>query len=337
MHKLSEEPIQAQTGTPLEQIIQPVDLEMSQVNEFISSELRSDIVLINTISSYIISNGGKRLRPVSLLLAAGACGNTSPHHIPLAAIVEFIHTATLLHDDVVDASQLRRGQLTANDVWGNQASVLVGDFLYSRAFQQMVKINQMKVMDILADTTNMIAEGEVLQLMNSHDAAISEDNYYETIKRKTAILFKAACQLGAVVSKSSSENEHALSEYGLNMGIAFQLIDDVLDYSGDVDKTGKNVGDDLNEGKATLPLIRAMTQISDVDKQFIVNIIENGTQNNEIDRVIEIIQSTDAIEYTKEHARAYTNIATTAITALPESIYKRSMLDLGEFFTARVS
>ena len=333
MQNLSHKPIEHS----LEQIIAPVDSDMDKVNAFITHELRSDIVLVNTISNYIISNGGKRLRPVALLLAAGACGNTTSHHIPLAAIIEFIHTATLLHDDVVDASELRRGQVTANDVWGNQASVLVGDFLYSRAFQQMVKINQMRVMDILADTTNMIAEGEVLQLMNSHNAGISESDYYETIRRKTAILFQAACQLGAVISNASEETEQALSLYGLNMGIAFQLIDDVLDYSGDKEKTGKNIGDDLNEGKATLPLIRAMKMLPQAERQIIVDVIENDADASQIHRVIEIINSTDAMDYSKSHALEYTRKATDAITSLVDSRYKQSMLDLSEFFTSRVS
>ena len=332
MQNVSHKPIEHS----LEQIIAPVDGDMDKVNAFISAELGSDIVLINTISNYIISNGGKRLRPVTLLLAAGACGNSTEHHIPLAAIIEFIHTATLLHDDVVDASALRRGQSTANDVWGNQASVLVGDFLYSRAFQQMVKINDMRVMEILADTTNMIAEGEVLQLMNSHNAGISEDDYYETIKRKTAILFQAACQLGAVISNAPKETELALADYGLNMGIAFQLIDDVLDYSGDAQKTGKNIGDDLNEGKATLPLIRAMKMVSDTDKQIIIDVIECDSEDKQISRVIEIINTTDAMDYSKQHALSYTQKATQALKGLDESTFKKSLLDLSEFFISRV-
>ncbi len=333
MQNVSHEPMEHS----LEQITAPVDRDMDKVNAFISNELRSDIVLINTISNYIISNGGKRLRPIILLLAAGACGNTTAHHISLAAIIEFIHTATLLHDDVVDASELRRGQVTANDVWGNQASVLVGDFLYSRAFQQMVKINNMRVMDILADTTNMIAEGEVLQLMNSHNAGITENDYYETIRRKTAILFQAACQLGAVISNTSRSTEQALADYGLNMGIAFQLIDDVLDYSGDADKTGKNIGDDLNEGKTTLPLIRAMKMLPDTEKEYIVDIIENEASPEQINRVIEIINRTDAIDYSKQHALAYTQRATQALTGLSNTKFKKSMLDLSGFFVSRVS
>ena len=332
MQNVSHKPIEHS----LEQIIAPVDGDMDKVNAFISAELSSDIVLINTISNYIISNGGKRLRPVTLLLAAGACGNSTAHHIPLAAIIEFIHTATLLHDDVVDASALRRGQSTANDVWGNQASVLVGDFLYSRAFQQMVKINEMRVMEILADTTNMIAEGEVLQLMNSHNASISEADYYETIKRKTAILFQAACQLGAVISNVPRPTELALADYGLNMGIAFQLIDDVLDYSGDAQKTGKNIGDDLNEGKATLPLIRAMKMLPDAEKQIIVDVIENESEDKQISRVIEIINATDAMEYSKQHALNYTQKATQALKNLQDSRFKKSLLDLSDFFISRV-
>jgi len=272
-----------------------------------------------------------------VLLAAEACGNKTKHHIALAAIIEFIHTATLLHDDVVDSSELRRGQNTANDVWGDQASVLVGDFLYSRAFQQMVRVNDMQVMDILADTTNMIAEGEVLQLMNSHDAQISSKDYYDTIHRKTAILFKAACQLGAVISNSTAETQQALADYGLNMGIAFQLIDDVLDYSGNVEDTGKNLGDDLADGKATLPLIRALEKTSNENKTYLKNAIEEGIDSDSIEKVAEIISSTDAIDYTKKQAEIYTSKACAAIMNIDHSQCKQSMLDLSDFFIARIS
>ena len=336
MQIASSEQNKTQSSLSLEEIVAPVASEMQQVDQFIKTELSSDVALINTISHYIISNGGKRLRPVTLLLAAGACDNKTEHNIALAAIIEFIHTATLLHDDVVDSSELRRGQNTANDVWGNQASVLVGDFLYSRAFQQMVKVNNMAIMDILADTTNMIAEGEVLQLMNSHNAEISSADYYETIHRKTAILFKAACQLGAVISKSTPQTEHALADYGLNMGIAFQLIDDVLDYSGNVEDTGKNLGDDLADGKATLPLIRALEQCSSENRAHLKNIIENGADSDSVEKVVDIISSTDAIDYSKEQARLYTTKACSVIQTLPNSQYKKSLLDLSNFFVSRI-
>ncbi len=336
MQTASSESISSQDSISLEDIIAPVTKQMQQVDQFIKNELHSDIALINTISHYIINSGGKRIRPVMLLLAAAACDNESKHNVALAAIIEFIHTATLLHDDVVDESELRRGQNTANDVWGNQASVLVGDFLYSRAFQQMVRVNSMKVMDVLADTTNMIAEGEVLQLMNSHDAQISIDDYYQTIHRKTAILFKAACQLGAVISDSNSDTEQALASYGLNMGIAFQVIDDVLDYSGDVENTGKNLGDDLGDGKMTLPLIRTMQQTSTEKQKFLSGVIESGANQQDIEQIINIVNSTDAIEYTRQQAYTYTSKAKSALDAIPESIYKQSMLDLTDFFIARV-
>ena len=336
MQTASSKPISNQDSVSLEGIIAPVADQMQKVDQFIKNELHSDIALINTISHYIINSGGKRIRPVMLLLAAAACNNQSRHNIALAAIIEFIHTATLLHDDVVDESQLRRGQNTANDVWGNQASVLVGDFLYSRAFQQMVRVNSMKVMDVLADTTNMIAEGEVLQLMNSHNAQISTDDYYQTIYRKTAILFKAACQLGAVISASDSQTEQALAEYGLNMGIAFQLIDDVLDYSGDAENTGKNVGDDLSDGKMTLPLIRSMQQTTSANQKLLTQIIELGADEHAIEQIIEIINSTDAIEFSRQEAAKHTDIARAALGAVPESVYKQSLLNLADFFIARV-
>ncbi len=336
MQPASSEKIKVQKSSSLEEIIAPVATEMLKVDQFIKDKLHSDIALINTISRYIINNGGKRLRPIMVLLAAAACKNKTPHHIALAAIIEFIHTATLLHDDVVDSSELRRGQNTANDVWGDQASVLVGDFLYSRAFQQMVRVNDMQVMDILADTTNMIAEGEVLQLMNSHDAGISSEDYYKTIHRKTAILFKAACQLGAVISKGTVETELALADYGLNMGIAFQLIDDVLDYSGDVENTGKNLGDDLADGKVTLPVIRALEKTSNENRVYLKNIIEKGVDNDSVDKVVNIINSTDAIDFTKQQASIYTSKACSAITNLDHSACKQSMLDLSEFFIARI-
>ncbi|HYT86405.1 MAG TPA: polyprenyl synthetase family protein, partial [Burkholderiales bacterium] len=231
---------------------------MLAVDAMIRRRLESDVVLVRQIAEYIIAGGGKRLRPALVFLAAGATGYCGEHHVELAAVVEFIHTATLLHDDVVDESELRRGRRTANAEFGNAASVLVGDFLYSRAFQMMVAVRSMRVMAVLADATNAIAEGEVLQLLNAHNFAVSEAAYLEVIRRKTAKLFEAAAQLGAILGEASAELEQGLARYGMHLGTAFQLIDDVLDYSGDAAHTGKNLGDDLREGKPTLPLIHVM-------------------------------------------------------------------------------
>ncbi|MDJ0806619.1 MAG: polyprenyl synthetase family protein, partial [Gammaproteobacteria bacterium] len=229
--------------------------DMRSVDQLILKRLHSDVVLINQIGAYIVNSGGKRLRPMIVLMAARACGYRSDQHIDLAAIIEFIHTATLLHDDVVDASELRRNRETANAVWGNEASVLVGDFLYSRSFEMMVDVGQMRVMDILSHATNRIAEGEVLQLLNVHNPDTTESDYMEVIKRKTATLFEAGARLGGVISGANAEQERAMSEYGLHLGIAFQLVDDALDYNSSNQDIGKNIGDDLAEGKPTLPLI----------------------------------------------------------------------------------
>lgn len=334
--QMASEPLEHTADLTLEAIIAPVEDDMQAVNRFITRELHSDVVLINTIGNYIISTGGKRLRPVALLLSAGACEYQGGNHIALAAIIEFIHTATLLHDDVVDDSDLRRGQQTANGMWGNQASVLVGDFLYSRAFQQMVRIDNMAVMDILADTTNTIAEGEVMQLINSHSAELEAADYYETIRRKTAILFEAACRLGAVISGAPEAVTKSLANYGLHMGIAFQLIDDVLDYSGDVAQTGKNVGDDLADGKATLPMIRALQTVTGPEREVLVKSIEDGAGKSKIDRIIGIISATDALEYTRQQAAGHTRRASQALAQLPDSIYKQSLANLTEFFIHRL-
>jgi octaprenyl-diphosphate synthase len=303
---------------------------MEQLNSCIQERLYSDVVLINQIGTYIINSGGKRLRPVIHLLAAQACGYPGKDHINLAAIVEFIHTATLLHDDVVDASQLRRGKETANALFGNEASVLVGDFLYSRAFQMMVDIGSMRVMEILADATNTIAEGEVLQLLNCNDPDTTEARYLEVIHNKTAKLFESAAQLGAVLTGQSIEIEQALARYGMHLGCAFQLIDDVLDYTASSDEMGKNIGDDLAEGKPTLPLIHAMRVGTDQQVALIRKAIENGGLDD-IDQVMAAVNATKAIDYTANAAQQEAKLASESLAVLPDSPYKQALQYLAEF------
>jgi octaprenyl-diphosphate synthase len=307
-----------------------VSEDMEQLNSCIQERLYSDVVLINQIGTYIINSGGKRLRPVIHLLAAQACGYPGKDHINLAAIVEFIHTATLLHDDVVDASQLRRGKETANALFGNEASVLVGDFLYSRAFQMMVDIGSMRVMEILADATNTIAEGEVLQLLNCNDPDTTEARYLEVIHNKTAKLFESAAQLGAVLTGQSIEIEQALARYGMHLGCAFQLIDDVLDYTASSDEMGKNIGDDLAEGKPTLPLIHAMRVGTDQQVALIRKAIENGGLDD-IDQVMAAVNATKAIDYTANAAQQEAKLASESLAVLPDSPYKQALQYLAEF------
>ncbi|MCP5195889.1 MAG: octaprenyl diphosphate synthase [Gammaproteobacteria bacterium] len=318
----------------IEAIRAPIADDLQSVNERIRRELHSDVVLINQLAGYIIDSGGKRLRPVTVLLAARACGYTSDQHIAAAAIVEFIHTATLLHDDVVDGSELRRGRETANAIWGNQASVLVGDFLYSRAFQMMVDIGSMRVMEILADTTNTIAEGEVMQLLNCHDPDTTEERYMAVIYCKTAKLFEAAAQLGAVLANCSSEEELALGHYGRHLGTAFQLIDDLLDYSASSVELGKNIGDDLAEGKPTLPLIYAMRHGNLAETQTIREAIEQGGLDR-IESVIRAIESTGALEYTARLAAKEADRAVAYLSFLPDSSTKASLADLARFAADR--
>lgn len=322
----------------IEDIYNLVSQDMEQLNGCIQERLYSDVVLINQIGTYIINSGGKRLRPVIHLLAAQACGyrreDGTAHHINLAAIVEFIHTATLLHDDVVDASELRRGKETANALFGNEASVLVGDFLYSRAFQMMVEIGSMQVMEILADATNTIAEGEVLQLLNCNDPDTTEERYLEVIHNKTAKLFESAAQLGAVLTKQPADIEDALAKYGMHLGCAFQLIDDVLDYTASSEDMGKNIGDDLAEGKPTLPLIYAMRKGSAEQVKLIRGAIENGGLDD-IERVMEAVNSTCAIEYTADAAKKEARLAIEALSVLPESEYKQALQFLAEFSVNR--
>ncbi len=308
--------------------------DMDAVNNTIKQRLYSEVVLINQISHHIINSGGKRLRPVLVLLSARAMGYQEKHHIDLAAIIEFIHTATLLHDDVVDSSELRRGQETANALWGNEASVLVGDFLYSRSFQMMVDVGNMRVMEILAGTTNTIAEGEVLQLLNCNDADTTEERYITVIHYKTAKLFEAASQLGAVISGSSPELEQALVKYGMHLGTAFQLVDDMLDYSAPAEEIGKNAGDDLAEGKPTLPLIYAMHNGTAEQASIVRQAIEQGSLED-IDRIREVIETTDAIAYTAETARKEASMAKAALERVPDSPYKQALITLADFSVNR--
>jgi len=308
--------------------------DMQAVNDLILRRLQSDVVLINQIGHYIVHSGGKRLRPLVVLLAARAGGYQGDKHIDLAAVIEFIHTATLLHDDVVDGSELRRNRETANAVWGNEASVLVGDFLYSRSFEMMVDVNLMRVMEILSHATNRIAEGEVLQLLNCNDPDTTEEKYMEVIKRKTATLFEAGTRLGAVLAAGTAEQEQALANYGLHLGIAFQLVDDALDYSSDNETLGKNVGDDLAEGKPTLPLIRAMAMGDPQQRDTIRKAIEENGRD-QIDAILKTIESTGAIAYTAGLAQEQAQQAKAALDALPASPYTEALRSLADFAVSR--
>ncbi len=309
--------------------------DMAEVDRVIRERLHSDVVLVRQVAEYIINSGGKRLRPALVILCAKALGYTGKHHHDLAATVEFIHTATLLHDDVVDESSLRRGRDTANALFGNAASVLVGDFLYSRAFQMMVAVHDMHVMEILAEATNVIAEGEVLQLMNCHDPDISEDAYLRVIRYKTAKLFEASGRLGAVIAAAGSDMERSLGLYGMHLGTAFQLIDDVLDYSGDKEQTGKNVGDDLAEGKPTLPLLYVMRHGgTPAQAQQVRQAIEQGDISN-FQAILTAIQTTGALEYTRECARKEAAMAIEAISTLPDGIYREALVELCGFAVDR--
>jgi octaprenyl-diphosphate synthase len=301
--------------------------DMREVDAVISRRLESGVPLVAEVSRYIISAGGKRLRPALLLLTCGALGFAGPARFSLAAVVEFIHTATLLHDDVVDESTLRRGRATANETFGNPASVLVGDFLYSRAFQMMVDQGDMRVMEILSEATNVIAEGEVLQLMNMHDASLNGEGYLRVIRSKTAKLFEASARLGAVLARSSPELEQACADYGQALGTAFQVIDDVLDYAGDVSEMGKNLGDDLREGKATLPLIIAMQRGTKVQADAVRSAIENGSVEALPD-IIAIVRDTGALDATREAAAAEARRAMTAAGKLPANSHADGLLQL---------
>jgi octaprenyl-diphosphate synthase len=318
----------------LSEIRAPVAEDMQAVDRLILRRLESDVVLINQIGHYIVGSGGKRLRPLAVLLAARACGYGGERHIDLAAVVEFIHTATLLHDDVVDGSDLRRNRDTANAVWGNEASVLVGDFLYSRAFEMMVEVGIMRVMDVLSHATNRIAEGEVLQLLNCNDPDTSEARYMEVIVRKTATLFEAGTRLGAVLAQAPREIEEALAGYGRALGIAFQLVDDALDYRASSEALGKNLGDDLAEGKPTLPVIRAMEIGTPEQQRLLREAIETGGREH-IEAVAAAIESTGAIDYTAALARRYAQEAKQLVSVLPESAQRAALEKMADFAVVR--
>lgn len=307
-----------------------VQSPMDSVNKLIAGRLETDILLIDKLSQHIIHSGGKRVRPLVLLLCAAALGYEGNEHISLAAIVEFIHTATLLHDDVVDASDKRRGLESANAIWGNEASVLVGDFLFSRSFQLMAELGSLRIMSILSEASNTIAKGEVLQLMNQHDPNTSEENYYQVIKAKTAKLFSAAAQLSAVVAKASPAVENAMENYGLHLGMAFQIVDDILDYEGDAESLGKNIGDDLSEGKPTLPLIYALQKGNDLQKAAIQRAILQGSLE-ELPLIREAIAASKAVNYSYDAAQRHVADAKKALEVIPDSQYKQGLIALAEF------
>ncbi|KPZ71148.1 MULTISPECIES: octaprenyl diphosphate synthase [Shewanella] len=319
----------------LNAIRQLADNDMQAVNQLIYKQLESDVALINQLGFYIINGGGKRLRPLLSVLSARAIDYKGEEHLKLAAIIEFIHTASLLHDDVVDESTLRRGRKTANALFGNSASVLVGDFLYTRSFQMMTELDSMKVLRVLADTTNILAEGEVLQLMNCNDPETTEENYMRVIYCKTAKLFEAATLLTGVIADVSEEQQHALGEYGKFLGTAFQLTDDLLDYTADADELGKNIGDDLAEGKPTLPLIYAMAHGSDTAKALIKEAIEKGDGTKAIDEIVAALNDSGALEYTKQKANQEADKAIAALAPIADSEYKTALISLAKISVQR--
>jgi len=331
----SSETALANSQPPLEQIITLSAPDMAKVDECIHASLQSEVVLINQIANYIVSSGGKRLRPMLLTLSAHACDYQGQNHIPLATIIEFIHTATLLHDDVVDESDLRRGQQSAHAVWGNAASVLVGDFLYSRSFQMMVGLDSMRIMEVLADTTNTIAEGEVQQLLNMGDPEVDHVRYMQVIENKTAKLFEAACRLAAIISEQPIAIEDALAFFGIRLGSAFQIVDDVLDYTGDAGTMGKNTGDDLAEGKPTLPLIFARERCNKNERQLLDEAIQNGGLDD-LSPVLAIIEKTDSLEAAMVCARARADEARQAIQVLPASPWRVALEQLADYSVDRI-
>jgi octaprenyl-diphosphate synthase len=320
----------------LEEIRALVADDLRGLDRCIVASLTSDVALVNQVARHIVAGGGKRLRPLLVLLAARACGYEGERHVNAAAIVEFIHTATLLHDDVVDGSELRRGRDTANAVFGNEASVLVGDFLYSRAFQMMVGIGLMRIMDVMADATNVIAEGEVLQLMNCNDPETDEARYFEVIRSKTAKLFEAGARVAAILSGADEAVEAALAEYGMRLGVAFQLVDDALDYSGSTEEMGKKMGDDLAEGKPTLPLIEAMRKGSAEERATIRRAIEHGGLG-ELPAIRGAIESTGALHYTARLAREQAEAAVDSLAALPESAFRDALASLARIAVERTA
>lgn len=328
-------PVRLRPEMTIEAIRGLIGQDMGEVNQLIQQNLHSEIALINQLGHYIINSGGKRLRPTLHLLCSRVFAYNGTDHIKLAAILEFIHTATLLHDDVVDSSKLRRGRETANQLWGNEASVLVGDFLYSRAFQMMVSVNSMRVMEILSETTNIIAEGEVLQLLNTHDPDTTEESYLEVIHNKTAKLFTAAAQLSAVISNGTAEQELAMINYGKHLGTAFQLIDDCLDYSAEsAQQLGKNIGDDLSEGRPTLPLLYAMKHGDEYQSKIIRAAIANGGLEN-ISTIQEAISKTGAIDYSKALAMKEAEQAINALEIFENSPYVEALHSLAKYSVER--
>jgi len=321
------------SASSLAQILAPIAEDLQLVDREIRDRLSSDVVLIGTVADYIIAAGGKRLRPAVLLLLARALGYRGSAHVLLAAVIEFIHTATLLHDDVVDESDLRRGRATANAHFGNAASVLVGDFLYSRSFQMMVEVGEMRVLRILADATNRIAEGEVLQLMGVHDPSVDEHRYLEVVGRKTAALFEAAARIAAVIAHAGAELEEAAARYGAGLGIAFQMIDDMLDYSGHAEDIGKRLGDDLREGKVTLPLIHAMHNATDAQRLRIEQAIREG--GGDFSEIARIVQANGSIAYVRRRAADESARAAAAVQSLAPSTFKDSLLKLNFFAMER--
>lgn len=316
------------------QLFQPIAADMEAVNQVIRRELHSDVALINQITEYIVNAGGKRIRPALVLLFANACGYRGQEHHTLAAVIEFIHTSTLLHDDVVDESKLRRGQPTSNALFGNAASVLVGDYLYSRSFQMLVSVADMRVMDVLANATNVVAEGEVLQLMNMHDPDVTEERYRQIIHAKTAKLFEAAACIGAMIGAGSQTQITAAAACGHDLGMAFQLIDDLLDYTGSIEEIGKNLGDDLREGKMTLPLIHLMRRGTDQQRALVRNSIRHGDEKH-FDAILSAIAACGGLDYTQRQADKAAAAACAALIHFPDSQFKDSLLKLCAFAAAR--
>ena len=319
----------ADTAGALQRALAPITADMLLVDRIIRSRLKSDVALINTIADYIVAAGGKRLRPAVLMLIARALGYRGEKHANLAAVIEFIHTATLLHDDVVDESDMRRGRSTANAMFGNAASVLVGDFLYSRSFQMMVEAGSPRVMRIMADATNRIAEGEVLQLLNIHDPSVNEGRYFDVVERKTATLFEAGARIAAVIAGASADVEDICASYGASLGKAFQIIDDVLDYSGDSEEIGKRLGDDLREGKMTLPLIHALRCAAPAQRDFVTAAVRDG--RGDFTTIARIVTENGSLDYSRALAEQEANNARAAMHALPQTIFRDSLLHLADF------
>lgn len=326
---------QIEAKNALQSIFDLVQNDFDAMNQLIPRQLTSDVDMVEEVGRYIVESGGKRLRPLLVILGARCCGYTGKEHIRLGAIIEFLHTATLLHDDVVDRSGLRRGRATANALWGNAPSVLVGDFLYSRAFQLMVELNSMDIMAILSDATNTIAEGEVMQLANVGNCTMSEADYMKVIRCKTALLFQAAAHTSGVLASDNTDEIHALQKFGEHFGLAYQLVDDWLDYVGDAELMGKNVGDDLAEGKLTLPLINSLANSSKAAGAIITNAIDKrGTDN--LESVIAVVQESGALDYTRQQARLHGDLAIKQLEALPDNSYRDALHQLAEFSLSRL-